>query len=286
VVKTASGATTYTWNPGNLTGPTQTLSPASTTTYTVIGAVGTCTAQTTFVIVTTTVLTGVSISPTGTTVCAGSPVSFTASGGTTYTWQPGNATGASQTYSPMTSTIYTVTAKTGSCSGTATAALNTTTVLAGVSISPNNVVLCAGQTTVLTANGASTYTWNTSANTNTILVTATSTVYSVNGQTGNCFGAANATVTLGTCAGISNNNTELLSGIYPNPTQGVVVMKFVGNLRGNLIVYNAVGQLILEKKLADVSEYHLDISSQPNGIYLMKLKGENGAEKVIKVIKN
>jgi hypothetical protein len=285
VLKTATGANSYTWNPGALTGSAQTLSPANTTTYTVIGAVGTCTAQTTFVIVTSTVLTGVSVSPTSTTVCAGSPVSFTASGGTTYTWQPGSATGSVQTYSPMASTIYTVTAKTGSCSGTATAALNTTTVLAGVSISPNSVTLCAGQTTVLTASGASTYTWNTSASTSTILVAASSTVYSVNGQTGNCFGSSNATITLGVCSGISGNGKEIVASIYPNPTQGMVVMKFESAFRGSITVYNAIGQLIVERKLADLNEYQLDISSQANGVYMMKLKADNGTEKVIKVIK-
>ncbi len=285
VIKTATGATTYTWNPGNLTGTTQTLSPATTTTYTVVGTVGTCTGQTTFVIVTTTVLTGVSASPSSTTVCAGSAVGLTASGGTTYTWQPGNVTGASQSFNPMTTTIYTVTAATGSCVGTATAAINTTTVLAGVSITPNNITLCAGQTTVLTAGGATTYTWSTSANTSTILVTATSTVYSVTGKTGNCYGTANATVTLGTCSGIAPNVTEFVSSIYPNPTQGVVVMKFAGSLSGNLTVYNAIGQLIIDKKLVDVSEYHLDISSQPSGVYMMKLRTDNGPEKVIKVIK-
>ena len=44
-VLTASGATSYTWNPGGLTGATQTLSPPTTTVYTIIGASGTCTSS-------------------------------------------------------------------------------------------------------------------------------------------------------------------------------------------------------------------------------------------------
>lgn len=40
---TASGATTYTWNPGNLSGASVTVTPSSNTTYTVVGANGTCT---------------------------------------------------------------------------------------------------------------------------------------------------------------------------------------------------------------------------------------------------
>jgi hypothetical protein len=107
----------------------------------------------------------------------------------------------------------------------------------------------------------------------------------VTGQTGNCQGTANATITLGTCSGILANANDFVVSIYPNPTQGVVVMKFANAFNGSLVVYNAIGQLISEKKLRDVNEYQLDISSQPNGVYMMKLRTGNATEKVIKVIK-
>jgi PKD repeat protein len=281
----ASGATTYTWNPGNLSGASQTVSPAATTVYTVTGATGGCVGTATCIVNTTTVLAGVSASPTSTTVCVGSSVVVTGSGASTYTWNPGNLTGSTQTVSPGSTTVYTLTGKTGSCSGSATMVVNTTTVLSGVSISPNNVVLCAGQTTVLTASGAVTYTWNTSATTNTLLVTATSTVYTVTGKTGSCSGTANATITLGTCSGLSSTDSEFVTSIYPNPTQGIVVMKFTGAFSGSLTVYNTIGQLISEKKLSDAAEYQVDISSQPNGVYMIKLRTGSGTEKVIKVIK-
>jgi len=279
---TATGASTYTWNPGNLVGATQTLSPASTQTYIVVGSNGTCTNSATG---TVTVLPGANPSVASSTICAGSSIVKTATGANTYTWNPGNLTGASQTLSPASTTTYTVVGTVGTCTGQTTFVIATTTVLTGVSITPNNVTLCAGQTTVLTAGGATSYTWNTSANTSTILVTATSSVYTVTGKTGNCYGTANATVTLGTCSGISSNGSEFVTNIYPNPTQNIVVMKFAGNVRGNLIVYNAIGQLVIDKKLVDVSEYQLDLSAQASGVYMLKLSVDNGSEKVIKVIK-
>lgn len=42
---TATGATSYTWNPGALTGGNQTVSPSSTTTYSVIGTTGACSSE-------------------------------------------------------------------------------------------------------------------------------------------------------------------------------------------------------------------------------------------------
>lgn len=41
----ATGATTYLWNPGGLSGPSHTVTPSSTTTYTVTGTSGVCESQ-------------------------------------------------------------------------------------------------------------------------------------------------------------------------------------------------------------------------------------------------
>lgn len=280
---TASGSSGgYTWTPGPLTGATQVLSPPITQVYNVVGTNGTCTNSTNG---TVTVLPGANPSVSSSTICAGSQIVKTATGATNYTWNPGNLTGASQTLSPGSTTTYTVLGSVGTCTGTTTFVISTTTVLTGVNITPATTTLCVGQTTILTASGATTYTWNTSATTNTLLVSASATsVYVVTGQTGNCQGTASSTVTVASCAGITQN-TEFISSIYPNPTQGAVIMKFAYAFSGELAVHNALGQLIFEKKLNNVNEYELDISTQSNGVYMLKLRNGNGAEKILKVIK-
>lgn len=48
-------------------------------------------------------------SASGTLVCTGGSVTLTGSGASTYTWNPGNITGASVSFTPVASTIYTVT---------------------------------------------------------------------------------------------------------------------------------------------------------------------------------
>ncbi|MGM9510762.1 putative Ig domain-containing protein [Larkinella sp. GY13] len=66
----------------------------------------------------------VSISPSATAVCAGTPFTLTASGATTYQWQgPGGFTSGASSVTASTSGTYSVTGTTNACSGTATASV-------------------------------------------------------------------------------------------------------------------------------------------------------------------
>ncbi|MEI8202215.1 MAG: hypothetical protein WCH34_04335, partial [Bacteroidota bacterium] len=116
---TATGATTYTWMPGNLTGSSVTVSPTSTTTYTVTGVSSSCTATASL---TVTVNSNLNLTATASpaSVCPGGNSTLTATGGTTYTWSPGNLTGTSVTVNPTSTTTYTVTGTSNGCTGTAT----------------------------------------------------------------------------------------------------------------------------------------------------------------------
>jgi len=121
-------------------------------------------------------------------VCAGTCVTFTASGAQTYTWMPGNFTGAVYSDCPNSTTTYTVigTSNGGSCVDTA---------LVTVSVFPNPSVTataapnpnCAGSTYTLAASGAITYTWNPGAFSGaTMVITAgSSTIYTLTGCDGN-----------------------------------------------------------------------------------------------------
>jgi hypothetical protein len=119
---TGTGATIYTWNFGASYTPSLTVSPSNTTTYAVIGtnsATG-CTAlslRTIFVnqlpVITT------SASPSS--ICPSSSSTLSASGASTYLWQPGNASGSSVIVSPQSTTTYTVTGSSAAgCSRTST----------------------------------------------------------------------------------------------------------------------------------------------------------------------
>ncbi len=92
------------------------------------------------------------------TVCGGSAVSFTASGANSYAWSNGGGSASTATFAPSVSTIYTVVGISNGCtvskSFTVTASPVPTITVNGV----NNI--CIGNSAVLLANGALSYTWN------------------------------------------------------------------------------------------------------------------------------
>lgn len=103
---TASGANSYTWNTGEFTG---TIAPAPTasSTFTVVGANGTC-SDTAFISVQVNPLPEVLISSTSSLICTGESATLVSTGAHTYTWDSGEST-ATVVINPVVSTNYTVT---------------------------------------------------------------------------------------------------------------------------------------------------------------------------------
>ncbi|MGZ3864622.1 MAG: T9SS type A sorting domain-containing protein [Bacteroidia bacterium] len=192
-----TGANTYTWMPGGSNSYTNTISPASSTVYTVTGVgVNGCTG-TSIIPVIVHQLPIVNINATHTFVCVGdtSQLSVAAVSGGIYSWQPSGQSTNSIKVAPSSTTIYTASVKdTYGCVGVDTLdVVVSNNPLPNVSISPTNTILCKGTTTTLTANGASQYQW-TPGNLNSVSIAISptvSTTYSVTGTDGNgCFQGA------------------------------------------------------------------------------------------------
>ena len=184
-----SGVNGFTWQPNGLTGSTVVVSPTVATLYTVTASDGTCTGTATLNLLTNPIPT-VSIVSTASNVCAGSAVTMTASGGLTYTWTPGNFTTAVINVNPTGPTLYSVAAtNTFNCvSGANAVVVISPSPTMNVTVSDN--LICAGGSSTLTASGANTFTWSNNANTPIINVSpAATTIYTVDGTTGNCSGS-------------------------------------------------------------------------------------------------
>ncbi len=153
VTLTATGVSgSILWTPGGATTPSITVSPNSTTTYTVAASnsCGSTSAQ-----VTVTVSPQPTVSaPANQSICSGNQVTLTATGiSGNIVWTPGGATTPSITVSPNSTTTYTV-AATNSCGSTS--AQVTVTVDPQPSVTaPNNQSICAGNQVTLTATGVS-----------------------------------------------------------------------------------------------------------------------------------
>jgi len=149
----------------------------------------------------------VTVSVADNTLCTGQSTNITAGGGTSYVWSPNTGlsatTGDNVSASPTTTTTYTVIATdANNCTNnaSATVVMNPLPVLF---VNPAAPVICFGQSSNLTASGASTYNWspNTALNQTTGgTVTAnptTTTTYTVNGADVNgCVGSTHVTVTV------------------------------------------------------------------------------------------
>ncbi|HNU58815.1 MAG TPA: T9SS type A sorting domain-containing protein, partial [Aquaticitalea sp.] len=193
VTLTASGGLTYQWSTGETT-QSITVSPSATTTYTVTAySPSGNNSDTDDVTVIVNPLPNASAGD-DVSICLGSSVTLTASGGTSYLWSTG-ATTQSITVSPTATTTYSVEVTQNGCSGSDEVTVtvnNPPTVNAG-----NDVTIFEGESTILTATGADSYQWSTGETTQSITVSPTATTtYTVTGTSNGCQSTDSVVVTV------------------------------------------------------------------------------------------
>jgi gliding motility-associated-like protein len=119
------GADSYLWTPGGLTGNSISVSPTTTTIYTINGTSNAgCTGQTS-ITVTLNPNPVISATASPSTVCQGQSSLLTGSGASNYNWLPVGLSGSSITVTPVANTIYSVTGTDmNGCSGSTTVIVN------------------------------------------------------------------------------------------------------------------------------------------------------------------
>jgi subtilisin family serine protease len=209
---TASGATSYLWNPGALSGATVVVTPTATTTYSIVGTTGACNGSTTKLL---TITPNPTVAVTNASTCAGATATLTASGAATYSWSTGS-TAASINPTPSLTTVYTVTGTTSGCKNVKT---STVTVTPNPTVAVNNSTICAGGTATLTAGGATTYSWSTGSTATSINPSpALTTAYTVTGTTSGCKNVKTTTVTVAPNPTVSVNSATICAGQSANLT--------------------------------------------------------------------
>ncbi|MDD5569889.1 MAG: gliding motility-associated C-terminal domain-containing protein [Bacteroidales bacterium] len=207
----ASGAVTYTWNNGLGTGNPKTINPNITTTYNVTGTDGNGCTNTASCVVTVNPLP--TITATGGTVCNGSSIIISASGGTTYTWNNGLDAGQTKTVTPSATTTYIVTGTDANgCTGTASCIV---VVNSNITPTVNSPTICRGAIATLTASGGNNYTWTPGGQTSvTITVSPTiTTTYFVSATNAvGCTGTVVATVTVNPIPSVTVNGGSICNG--------------------------------------------------------------------------
>lgn len=190
-VLTASGGSVYDWETGE-TANFITVSPLTTTTYTVGDNTPGCSGSTTS---TVTVNSLPVVTVNAATVCGGQSTTLTASGANTYLWSTGSAINP-LTVSPANTASYTVTGTTAAgCTAMASATVSVNSLPV---ITVNSTSICGGLASTLTASGAISYVWSNGDITVVTIVSPSSTTpYTVTGTDVNgCSGTAIGTVTV------------------------------------------------------------------------------------------
>ena len=271
---TPTGAATYTYSSGSAV-----VTPTSATTdYTVSGSnIDGCQS---LAVITITVNPTLLFNPNSGSVCIGSSYTITPTGASSYTFSSGTAI-----VTPTTNTTYTIVAENSvGCLGTDICSI-VVNALPTVTAATDFTLLCVGEMATLTAGGASTYVWNTSATTASTSVTPTTTTsYNVNGTDVNgCVNTANVTVNVNDCVGIQQlSSAQLNVNAYPNPTSGLVTLEL--NAATQVTITNALGQVVFTETVLE-GKQTLDLKNQTNGLYFMNFN-QNGKQQTIKVIKN
>ena len=159
---TASGATSYTWFPGGLTGNSITIAPTASTSYTVYGSAGASSGSTTANV---TVLPNPTVTVNSPTICSAISATLVANSSASfpsYAWSDGSVM-PSITVTPTITTNYSVTiTDANGCTSTATTNVTVGTILYTVSnatLDCNNPSVSISLTTTTTV-GSITYSWN------------------------------------------------------------------------------------------------------------------------------
>jgi PKD repeat protein len=307
---TGSGAVTYAWSPSTTlsasTGASVTATPTTTTTYTVTGkAANGCKVASTELI-TVNALPVLVTSPLAASFCVGGHVAITASGASTYAWSPSTGlsatTGASVIAFPVTSTTYTLTGTSAAgCVKIKTVPVQVK-ALPVITSTPASPTLVMGTHVVITASGASYYSWSPSTGLNSTVgpsVTASPSVNSTYTVTGTNQGGCSSTEVINvtvtsppivpvissnetllmnpTVLGIQNSDaaTNLFS-IYPNPNNGIFDLNFTlaEDESYDLNIYNSIGQLKYSEKISHVDNTYtktIDLKQNGSGIYMISL---------------
>ncbi|NVO03764.1 MAG: T9SS type A sorting domain-containing protein [Bacteroidetes bacterium] len=204
-ILTANGAISYTWSNG-VNGNPISVSPAISTSYTVVGSSFGCTAS---AVSNVTVNPSPSITVNNAAICSGNSATLTANGGLTYLWNSG-ATTNSIVVSPAATVNYTVTGTSNGCSGSA---ISTVTVNSVPAVTVNSPSICSGSSVILQATGANSYLWSDGTTNNSITVSpAITTNYTVTGNPAGCSGSAVSTVTVNPIPILTVNSPSICSG--------------------------------------------------------------------------
>lgn len=218
-------------------------------------------------------------------VCSGSGATYSTAilqGASSFTWsKPPGWTGTGNTnvitFTPSASGI--VTLSIGNNCGTSPQQTVNVTVNPNptVDISSSQNTICVGESAVLTATGATNYTFNPGGPSASIAISpGTTTTYTVTGRDANgCTDVTTFQQEVNACTSLNDVGAKKASSllIFPNPAQNFVQLELPGP--GRIVITSMTGQNVYHEECI-AGQAHLDIKQLQKGIYLVRFESSEG----------
>ncbi|WP_339751680.1 Ig-like domain-containing protein [uncultured Winogradskyella sp.] len=280
VVLTANLGDSYLWNTGE-TSQSITVSPFSTSTYTVTVTQGTQEDTDDVTVYVDPNPNVVIVNGDNIDIMDGDFVTLSASGANTYEWNNG-ATQPNIAVSPSVTTTYEVRGYIGDCYDEKQIIINVIPEV--IADAGEDVLICLEEVATLTASGGDDYEWSTGETTQTIQVSPTvTTEYSV--TVFNALDFDEDSVIVEVDADCEEEQPEVPIGepqdfafdVFPNPASDIVNVKLSGsNSLTNVYLYDITGKLIHSARisnedLSNSSITQIDVSALQTGMYYIKL---------------
>lgn len=216
---------------------------------------------------------GSTVNPTSSSysICAANSATLSAPiSGINYLWNTA-ATTSAIVVSPTVTTTYTLTQTNTltSCSYTGIVTQSVSTL--NMSASTSNSIICSGDASTLTVNGnATSYFWNTSAMSPSIVVnptvTTSYTVFGTSAVTG-CTNTAMVTQSVSVCTRIKANAQQNSTSIYPNPSKGnlsitsdLIFSKYkITNMLGQVVAVGIIYNNTINEENLGAGIYNLNL---------------------------
>jgi hypothetical protein len=288
VTLSGSGASTYTWT-GSVTDNVA-FNPTVTDTYTVTGTDANGCTNTDMITVNVNPAPAVVGNATSTSVCAGSSVTLTGSGATSYTWTGGVTDGVS--FVPASTDTYTVTGTDANgCTNTdeVTVTVNPMPTVTGSSSATTMCVDDANATLTGSPSGGTWFGIGVSGSTFDpgIAGVGTQTLpYNYTDANG-CSGSASVTITVNACVGVVENSLENGVNVYPNPNNGeftIAIDANVGDLKIEIVdMQGRVVYLSQENNVQAGFTTRVSLNEMAEGIYMVRLTSAE-AQRMMKVV--
>jgi hypothetical protein len=241
-----------------------------------------------------------------TTLCSGQNISFTDGSSnipTSWSWSVSPSAGVTVTTPTLQnpsmnfgsggSYVVTLVASNGSGPGSPISQTITINPTPTVAASASNTLICLNNSVMLMSSGASTYTWNPGNVTGSMVsfTPAVSTIYTVTGTSGaGCVSGSAISVSVSACTGINSIVKGENYFVYPNPTNGILIINSTKNISEQVIIeiVDESGKVVLKQNLVfnttDKSQ-SINTSGMATGIYFVKVISKEGKPELIKIVK-